>query len=92
MSKTLIKMFLFVEAEILRGTAGVCLQDEIEMLVSNIELISKSMNNLPGMLVLFFPLAIAYICVFICIKRTCYTDTIYKSARRICFGFIQGND
>lgn len=35
------------EAEILQGTAGVCLQDEIEMLVSNIELISESMNNLP---------------------------------------------
>ena len=92
MSKTLMKMFLFVEAEILQGTAGVCLQDEIEMLVSNIELISESMNNLPGMLVLFFPLAIAYICAFICIKRTCYTDTMYKSVRGICFGFIQGND
>ena len=54
MSKTLMKMFLFVEAEILQGTAGICLQDEIEMLVSNIELISQSMNKLPGMLVFFF--------------------------------------
>ena len=54
-------MFLFVEAEILQVTAGVCLQDEIEMLVSNIELISQSMNKLPGMLVFFFPLAIAYV-------------------------------
>lgn len=45
----------------MQGTAGVCLQDEIEMLVSCIELISQSMNNLPGMLVLFFPLAIVYI-------------------------------
>ena len=54
MSKTLMKMFLFVEADILQGTAGICLQDEIEMLVSNIELISQSMNKLPGMLVFFF--------------------------------------
>ena len=54
MSKTLMKMFLFVEAEIFQGTAGVCLQDEIDMLVSNIELISQSMNKLPGMLVFFF--------------------------------------
>ena len=54
MSKTLMKMFLFVEAEILQGIAGICLQDEIEMLVSNIELISQSMNKLPGMLVFFF--------------------------------------
>ena len=54
MSKTLMKMFLFVEAEILQGTAGVCLQDEIEMLVSNIEHISQSMNKLPGMLVFSF--------------------------------------
>ena len=30
----------------LKGTAGVCLKDEIEMLVSNIELISQSMNKL----------------------------------------------
>ena len=54
MSKTLMKMFLFLEAEILQGTAGICLQDEIEMLVSNVELISQSMNKLPGMLVFFF--------------------------------------
>ena len=33
MSKTLLKMVSFVEAEILQGTAGVCLQGEIEMLV-----------------------------------------------------------
>ena len=59
MSKTLMKMFLFVEAEILQGTAGVCLQDGLEILVSNIELISQSMNKLRGMLVFFFPLAIA---------------------------------
>lgn len=45
----------------MQGTAGICLQDEIEMLVSNIELISQSMNKLPGMLVFFFPLAIAYV-------------------------------
>ena len=41
----------FLELDILvnmtlRGTAGVCLKDEIEMLVSNIELISQSMNKL----------------------------------------------
>ena len=60
MSKTLVKIFLFVEAEILKDTAGLCLQDEIEMLVSNTELISQSMNKLPGILVFFFPLAIAY--------------------------------
>jgi len=68
MSKTLMKMFSFVEAEILQGTAGDCLQGDIEMLVSNIELISQSMNKLHGMLVFFFPLAITY--VFTCIKRT----------------------
>ena len=60
MSKTLMKMFSFVEAEILQGTAGVCLQGEIEMLVFNIELISQSMNKLNGMLVFFFLLAITY--------------------------------
>ena len=61
MSKTLMKMFSFVEAEILQGTAGVCLQGEIEMLVFNIELISQSMNKLHGMLVFFFfLLAITY--------------------------------
>ena len=38
----------------MQGTAGVCLQDEIEMLVPSIELISQSMNKLPGMLVLLF--------------------------------------
>ena len=93
MSKTLMKMFLFVEADILQGTAGIWLQDEIEMLVSNIELISQSMNKLPGMLVFFFfPLAITYICVFTCIKRTCYPNTMYKSVRGICFGFMHGND
>ena len=54
MSKTLMKILLFVQAEILKDTVGVCLQDEIEMLVSNIELISQSMNKLPGMLVFFF--------------------------------------
>ena len=61
-------MVSFVEAEILQGTAGVCLQGEIEMLVFNIALISQSMNKLHGMLVFFFPLAITY--VFTCIKRT----------------------
>ena len=90
MLKTLMKMFLFVEAEILQGTAGICLQDEIEMLVSNIELISQSMNKLPGMLVFF---SFGYcLCVFTCIKRTCYPDTMYKSVRGICFGFMHGND
>ena len=54
MSKTLLKMVSFVEAEILQGTAGVCLQGEIEMLVFNIALISQSMNKLHGMLVFFF--------------------------------------
>ena len=83
----------------LKGTAGVCLNEEIEMLVSNIELISQSMNKLSEhvqIVGVFFPLAIAYICEFICIKRTCYPDTMYKSVRGICFGFIrdfiQGND
>ena len=90
MSKTLMKMFLFVEAEILQVTAGVCLQDEIEMLVSNIELISQSMNKLLGMLVFFF-LWLLPMC-FTCIKRTCYPDTMYKTVRRICFGFMHGND
>ena len=65
MSKTLMKMFLFVEAEILQGTAGICLQDEIEMLVSNIELISQSMNKLPGMLVFFFFLWLLPIILFV---------------------------
>ena len=54
MSKTLMKIFLVVETEILKDTAGVCLQDEIEMLFSNTELISQSMNKLPGMLVFFY--------------------------------------
>ena len=71
-----MKMFSFVEAEILQGTVGICLQDEIEMLVSNIELISQSMNKLPGMLV-FFPLGYC-LCVFTCIKRTCYLDAMYN--------------
>ena len=69
MSKTLMKMFLFVEAEILQGTAGICLQDEIEMLVSNIELISQSMNKLPGMLVFFFFLWLLPIFVFLHASR-----------------------
>ena len=68
MSKTFMKMFSFVEADILQGTAGVCLQGEIEMLVFNIALISQSMNKLHGMLVFFFSLAITY--VVTCIKRT----------------------
>lgn len=62
-------MFLFVEAEILQGTAGICLQDEIEMLVSNIELISQSMNKLPGMLVFFFFLWLLAIFVFLHASR-----------------------
>ena len=53
MSKTLLKMVSFGEAEILQGTAGVCLQNEIEKLVFNIALISQSMNKLHGMLVFF---------------------------------------
>ena len=61
-------MVSFVEAEILQGTAGACLQGEIEMLVFNIALISQSMNKLHGMLGVFFPLAITY--VFTCMKRT----------------------
>ena len=64
MSKTLMKMFSFVEAEILQGTAGVCLQGEIEMLVSNIELISQSMNKLHGMLVFFFFLWLLLMCFY----------------------------
>ena len=64
MSKTLMKMFSFVEAEILQGTAGVCLQGEIEMLVSNIELISQSMNKLHGMLVFFFSLWLLFMCFY----------------------------
>ena len=54
MSKTLLKMVSFVEADIFQGTAGVCLQGEIEMLVFKIALISQSMNKLHGMLVFFF--------------------------------------
>ena len=69
MSKTLLKMVSFVEAEILQGTAGVCLQGEIEMLVFNIELISQSMNKLHGMLVFFFSFGY-YLYVFTCTKRT----------------------
>ena len=65
MSKTLMKMFSFVEAEILQGTAGVCLQGEIEMSVFNIELISQSMNKLHGMLVFFFSFGY-YLYVFTC--------------------------
>ena len=95
MSKTLIKMFLFVEAEIFQGTAGICLQDEIEILFSNTELISQSMNKLPGMLVFFsfgYCQEIYCLCVFTSIKRTCYPDTMYKSVRGICFVFMHGND
>ena len=70
MSKTLLKMVSFVEAEILQGTAGVCLQGEIEMLVFNIALISQSTVNeqIAWYVGVFFPLAITY--VFTCIKRT----------------------
>lgn len=60
MSKTLLKMVSFVEAEILQGTAGVCLQGEIEMLVNN--------EQIAWYVGVFFPLAITY--VFTCIKRT----------------------
>ena len=50
-AKCLQNMSHFLELNILvnmtlKGTAGVCLKDEIEMLVSNIELISQSMNKL----------------------------------------------
>ena len=70
MSKTLLKMVSFVEAEILQGTAGVCLQGEIEMLVFKIALISQSMNKLHGMLVFFFLWLSLFLHVFTCIKRT----------------------
>ena len=82
MSKTLMKIFLFVEAEILKDTAGVCQQDKIEMLVSNMELISQSMNKLPGMLAFFFSFGY-YLYVFTCTKRTSYLDTMYKSVRNL---------
>ena len=72
---------MFVEAEILNDTAGICLQDEIELLVSNIELISQSMNKLPGMLV-FFSFGY-YLYVFTSTKRTSYLDTMYKSVRNL---------
>ena len=64
MSKTLMKIFSSVETEILKDTAGVCLQGQLEMLVSNIELISQSMSKLPGMLVFPFPLAITYVFLY----------------------------
>ena len=64
MSKTLMTILLFVQAEILKDTAGICLQDDIEMLVSNIELISQSMNKLPGTLVFFFFLWLLPICFY----------------------------
>ena len=82
MSKNLMKIFLFVEAEILKDTAGLCLQDEIEMLVSNIELISRSINKLPGMLAFFFSFGY-YLYDFTCTKRTSYLDTMYKSVRNL---------
>ena len=88
LSKTLMKMFLFVEAEIFQGTAGVCLQGEIEMLVSNIELISQAMNKFHGMLV-FFSFGY-YLCVLTCIKRTIRIQCTILWG--ICLGFVQGND
>ena len=46
-----IIVHLFLEIEALRGTSSsVELQDEIEMLVCNIELTTRSMNKLPGTL------------------------------------------
>ena len=77
LSKTLMKMFSFVEAEILQGTASVCLQGVIEMLVSNIELISQSMNKLHGMLMVFFFLWLLLMCFNMHQKN--YLHTMYNS-------------
>ena len=61
MSKTFMKMFSFVEADILQGTAGICLQGEIEMLVFNIVLISQSMNKLHAMVFFFLWLLLMFL-------------------------------
>ena len=61
MSKTFMKMFSFVEADILQGTAGICLQGEIEMLVFNIALISQSMNKLHAMVFFFLWLLLMFL-------------------------------
>ena len=81
MSKTLLKMVSFVEAEILQGTAGVCLQNEIEKLVFNIALISQSMNKLHGMLVFF---SFGYYLCFYTHKEN-YPHTMYKSVRNLSY-------
>ena len=61
MSKTFMKMFSFVEADILQGNAGICLQGEIEMLVFNIALISQSMNKLHAMVFFFLWLLLMFL-------------------------------
>ena len=73
-------MFSFVEAEILQGTAGVCLQGEIEMLVFNIELISQSMNKLHGMLVFFFFWLLP---IWFYMHQENYPHIMYKSVRNL---------
>ena len=59
------------------------------MLVSNIELISQSVNKLHGMLVFLFSFGY-YLCVLTCIKRTIRIQ--FTILWGICLGFVQGND
>ena len=79
MSKTLLKMVSFVEADILQGTAGVCLQGEIEMLVFKIALISQSMNNC---MVCWCFFSFGYYLCFYMHKEN-YPHTMYKSVRNL---------
>ena len=43
-----ISISLYLEVEALQATSGVRIQDEIELLVSNIELTTRAMNRLSG--------------------------------------------